>query len=551
MDVAAPSTGTSLPYGRLRATHPDYLAPYWRRLQAFYAGGRKLLEDTQLMREVFPPHANEDETVYLERVKRAFYLNHAGAILDQFISALYGDPVHVAPEGEESTDDPVYRDFFSDCSPPHGRRLPFNRLLRDRIRSALCFRRAWTLVDLPDAEPGQFDSLQEQEKANALSPYAVPLTPFEVLDWEEDDDGELLWLMRCQKSCRRRDPTEKRDTVVETYTLYSRADWTRFVVEYKEGEQGDQQASKIPEDEHLIPGERKPHTFGRVPVACLELPEGLWAMDRLESPVREHFNKCCATAWFEYKCAFPALYEFTAPEIPGIDTPVSSNQEDPNRATNQKRGIGYVQVRGGDDKAGYVSPDPGVLTSLAASNSALKDEIYRVLFSLAMASDNSAAALGRSGDSKAQDKAATSVLLIALGEYLRDHATDIHELASAGRGDKITWTASGADTFDPIALSELVEQAVVLEGVSIPSATFQRLWKAGLAKRLVAADAGEDDLRTIDEELEENITADQFDPAAMARAEAAAAAAAAPRPRGQPGAQPPNGKRPPPDEPPA
>jgi hypothetical protein len=374
------------------------------------------------------------------------------------------------------------------------------------------------------------------------------LTPFEVLDWEEDDDGELIWAMRCQKSCRRRDPAEKRDTVVETYTLYTRADWTRFEVVYKEGDEQANQANQVapPKDEEQISGTSRPHTFGRVPLACLELPEGLWAMDRLESPVREHFNKTCATAWFEYRCAFPVLYEFSAPEIPTIDSPVSSAQEDPNRATNQKRGIGYVQVRGGDDKAAYVSPDPGVLTSLAASNSALKDEIYRVLFSLAMASDNSAAALGRSGDSKAQDKAATSVLLIALGEYLRDHATDIHALASAGRGDKITWTASGADTFDPIALSELVEQVVLLEGVSVPSATFQRLWKGGLAKRLVAADASEDDLREIDEELEENISADQFSPAAIAKAEEKAAQIAA---GGKPGAEPPNGKRVPPDEP--
>jgi hypothetical protein len=539
LDPAPTTTSSSLPYGRLKAQHPDYLEAYWRRLEAFYAGGRKLLGDTDLLREVFPPHANEDETVYLERVKRSFYIGHAGAILGSLVSALYGDPVHVAPAGEESTEDPVYQDFFADCSPPHGRRLPFNRLLRNRIVSALCFQRAWTLVDLPDDAPEEYGSLQEQEKAKALSPYAVPLTPFEILDWEEDEDGELLWVMRCQRSCRRETPAEKRDTVVETYTLYTRSDWTRYAVVYRDGEQhGDR--SK-PEDDTPISGDSRAHTFGRVPVARLELPDELWAMDKLESPVREHFNKTCAAAWFEYKCAFPALYEFNAPEIPTIDTPISAAQEDTGRSTNQKRGIGYVQVRGAADKAEYVSPDPGVLTSLAASTSSLKDEIYRVMFSLALAADNSAAALGRSGDSKQQDKAATSVLLIALGEYLRDHAVDIHELASAGRGDTIVWVASGADTFDPLALSELVEQAVVLEGVSIPSATFQRLWKGGLAKRLVAADASEDELRAVDEELEENITGDQFDPLVQAKAEADAAQAAAP-------GRAPNGRLPQPDD---
>lgn len=506
----ADEAGVTLTYGRLKAAHPEYLLSYWRRLEAFYAGGRKLLQDAELMAEVFPSHTAEDPDVYLERKRRAFYLNHAGSILDHLCSAMRSDPVHVRPKGAESTDDPFYKAFFDDCSPPHGRRLPFNRMLSERMLTALIFRRAWTLVDLPDAEPGEYASLADQLDRGALDAYACPLQPYEVLDWEEDDDGELIWMMRCQRSQRRMDPMKKREEqeCVETYTLYTRVDWTRFEVRYKAQAAG---GSGPPTDDQPVVGETRPHSFGRVPVARMELPEGLWAMDRLESPVREHFNKSCAAAWFEYKCAYPLLYEFNGTESPGIDTVIAEAQQDPYRSTNQRRGIGYVQVRGKDDSASYVGPEPGVLEFLSESTRGLKDEVYRILFAMALASDNSAAALGRSADSKAQDKAATSILLVALGEYLRDHAIDIHDLVSAGRKEATEWDASGADTFDPIALTDLVNQTVVLEGISIPSATFQRIWKGGLAKRLVAADADEDDLRTIDEELKGAITQDQLE----------------------------------------
>lgn len=515
--AATPPSIPKIKYGMLKQKHPDYLgvgsAGYWQRLEALYAGGRKLLEDAAIMAVVFPSHTNEDPAIYVERKKRAFYINHAGAILDHLVAALSGDPVTVAPDGQESTTDEFYQEFFEDCSPPLGRKMPFNRLLKDRMLSALVFRRAWTLVDLPETDPEAYASLAEQEKADALDAYACALTPFEVFDWEEDEDGELLWVLRCQTTCRRASPSVGRDIIVETYTVYTPEDWTRYVVTYKK--EGSNAVGVIdkPSDDFVCVGQTYPHSFGRVPVARMELPEGLWAMDRLESVVREHFNKECAKAWFEYRCAYQQLYEFQGTEVPGIDKPVSQAQEDPHRAVNQKRGIGYVQVRGSEDRAEFVGPDPGILQFMAESCRALKDEIYRVLFAMALASDNSAAALGRSADSKAQDKAATSVILTCLGEYLRDHAEDIHELVSAGRGDKFKkWTAEGASTFDPIALSEFVEQTVILEGVSIPSPTFQRLFKGGLAKRLVAADASEDELRAIDEELKANITPDLYDP---------------------------------------
>jgi hypothetical protein len=268
-------------------------------------------------------------------------------------------------------------------------------------------------------------------------------------------------------------------------------------------------------DKDIVPKERTPvpmvaagvHTFGRVPLERFELPDGLWAMAKLEGPAREHLNKRCALSWGEIQTLLPELYEFLGPEEGGI-MPISENQENSARALSQTRGQGYVQVRGAADKAEFIGPDSAPFTHVMKSCDNVRDEMHRITHQMALSVDNSAAALGRSGDSKAQDKAATGVILTAVGILVRLHAEAILNLVSLARGDSELigiWSASGMEKFDGVQVSDAIKEAIDIDLLGIESPTFRRLHRFSVCRLILGDDATVDDLDSIKEELEKNI----------------------------------------------
>ena len=500
----------AIEYRHLKARNPEYDPKYWRDLVALYAGGETLLRNEETMKRLFPRHAQERGEIYRERAARAFYVNYAGSIIDHLVAGLFTDPVRVEvePEGRESE---FYESFYKDCSPPRGRKLSWNNLLRKQILTALQCRRAWTLIDLPDMGPEfQAANVAEQREAGALDAYAVPLEPDQVVNWEFAESGELLWVLTLDETRRQLELGGDREMVTETYYYYTSTDWTRYVVKYSLKDDD----MLRPTDTDVIAPESGPHahTFGRVPIVLLDLDPRLWAMNRLESLARENFNKGSAESWAEYKALYAQLYEFLAPELAGVDGVVNEHQEDPARGVNQPHGIGYAQIRGNLDKAEYIGPDTSAFAIAQKSLDRSKDEMHRVLYQMALATDNTAAALGRSADSKALDRSMVTVLLLALGAVIREHTEESYEMVAHGRGDEdLEFEVSGAEKFDPATVQSLVEQAMELEGVSIPSPTFQRRFKFSVARRVLGDEVSEDDLSQIRDELETNITGEQFE----------------------------------------
>lgn len=482
-----------LPFGVLEQKHPEYDAEYWTLCRALYEGGRKLLNDNDLMRACFPQHMHEAQNVYEERKKRAFYIPYAAQIIDYIIAGLMGSPVECMSEDGGNTDD-YYEELFKDVSPHGGRRQTFNALLREQMLMALLCRRAWTQIDFPIA-PGDdlVTSAAQQEAIGATDAYAIQIDPTSVYDWEEDDSGELLWCMVCKDTAKRRSILDSRDSITRTYTIYTRTSWSRYEITFDRKRPPN---AKTP----VTLAQEGVHSFGRVPLLRLELPPGLWAMNKLECLAREHFNKRCALAWAEYKTLFQQLYEFESPPDPLTMGPAIA--QDDNRAVNQVRGIGYIQTRYAGDRAEYVGPDSTPFKTALESIKDLRDEMHRVTHQMALTFDNSAAALQRSGESKAQDRASNTVVLKGLGQLLREYALEIIESISVGRGDSYEWTCSGLNHFEEASLTDLITEAEALENIEIPSPTFQRRHKYMLAKMKLGDEASDEDLKAIEEELE-------------------------------------------------
>lgn len=500
-------------YKQLCQKNPEWDGPYWRRCRALYAGGKRLLRDREVLRDVFPPHLNEKPHVYEERCKRAYYIPYAGEVIDMITSALFSEDIAMESEPEA---DAWYDEWAKDVSPPGGSKQTLQAFLREQLCTALICKRAWTLIDLPTiddvvqeamyaakalptsgAPPG---SLAEQESLGMLDAYACSLDPECVWDWECDRDGRLLWVLIHYISIPRAGIEVARDTVIERWMYYTSTTWQRFEITYKK--------TNPPMEPTEIPQTGSgTHSFGQVPVVRLDLPEGLWAMGKIESIAVAHLNKRNALSWAQFKSLFPVLAHFA-----GAPDPMNPVTEDPDRALNQTYGQGYVAQFGEKDKLEYVGPDSAPYAVAAQDLKDLRDELHRVVHQMAQSVDNSAAALQRSAESKTVDTAATAIVLRELGKYVRDHAIDMHEMAQVGRQDTTpsTWSAQGMDGYQDASVDTVVAQAQILELVSIPSATFQQEYKFQLARKVLGDSVDEEVLETIKKDLQGTITNEQY-----------------------------------------
>ena len=494
-----------IPYGMLNTKNPEYDFPYWEKLKAFYAGG-KALSDSKRFREYFPQHKAEHASVYQERCRRSFYIPYAGEIIDHIVAALTAQPVHMTTEATGKDSWPDYYDAFEkDVSPPGGKRQSLNQLLKEQVLMALICKRAWTLVEMPRSPDEGFYSLKGQEESGQMDAYAQAVDPASVIDWEEDESGELEWaIVRCVFR-KRNGIRGDRSTITEEFVYYTREDWKKYEISYRV----DQPPKELQPVGMVDSGS---HSFGKVPLLRLEVSDGLWAMSKLEPLAREHFNKRCALAWAETMSLLPDLYEFEGPEDMSPGSPISIHQEDEDRAVNQKRGQGYVQVRGHQDRAEFVGPSSTPFSFALDSCNSIRDEMHRVTHQMALTVDNSSAALRRSGESKSIDKAATAVVLVALGRIVREHAEDLYAAVTTGRQDTLdgVWSARGMEKFDSIQTADAIRQAVELDSLEIESPTFRKRHRFGLAKLVLGDDATPEDIEDIEDELEKNITTENL-----------------------------------------
>lgn len=494
-------------YRHLLATSPEYDADEWARCDALYAGGRKLLKNPTVLKQLFHKHNAETQQSYDERLQRAYYIPYAGQVIDFIVAALFGEQLKIQPE-DGATADPFYEEFQKSVAGELGPKLELRQLLRKQILGALKKRRAWTLLELPPAPSEAPASLSDEEASGQRDVYACPVEPECVRQWKRDKQGNLEWALLMSTDTERLTLDDDGTMVREEFTYYDTQGWRRWQIAYP--------ADKRPRLEtpvSEIPGvlftEGK-QSFGVVPLACLELPEGLHAMGKLESIAAEHFNKSCALSWGEYKGLFQFLAFFLEPPKPGD---LSGVTEDVNRHLDQKIGPGRAWRGSQGDKIEVIGPDAAPFTHALESLKNLRDEMFRVVHYMSLAVDNSAAALQRSGASKAIDKSGESVVLTALGGYVREHAVAVMTMAAAGRGDKdLTWEAQGMESYEDVSLDALVEQEAILETIPIPSPTFQVSRKFELARRQLGERGTPELLDKIHDELEANITAESLLP---------------------------------------
>lgn len=516
----------SMTWADLKVRHPEWRGDYWEECRALYSGGNKLLGNPKVLERLFPAHFFEAPQVYAERKKRAHYYPYAGTIMDHLLAGLGTDPLtlsfrDVDPETGEELEPKTdaadwWESWVTDVTDEAERPADYGlededdedddeggRTLHDFtvdvLREAMQTCTAWVLADLPRAD----DRPDAPKDQGLTDPYLCIVPAEQVIDWQCDDRKRLTWAMILTVEQTRATPKDRRGAQRHTFVLWDALRWVKYVVDVDP-------ANPPQDDVSYQPVDGNDHDFGRVPLERLTLPEGLYAMGKLHSLSREHFNKRCAMSWAEYKSLFAVLYEFLGPEDAN-GMPIAEAQQDSNRAVNQIRGQGYTQVRGKDDKAMFVGPDPAPYTQARESCNDAMREMHRVMFSMALSASMDKAALQRSGESKVQDNATTAVLLDAFGAIARRFVRRLLVLAALGRGEAPPSSRlTGGEQFDVSGTNDAIAEAIdIFNGVPMKSPTFAKLYLARLYFKALG-EVTPEQRQTILDEIDEQQTAEEL-----------------------------------------
>ena len=461
----------ALQYRLFKSEHPDYDGPHFEGLEALKAGGKKLTGNPRVMRECLRTNLVEEPDVWKERSARAVVNPYGGEIIEQLCASVFGDPLTIGlcnEDGSADDPEPEWAEFFEDVSRPGtAKRQTFAQHMRAVLDRLLIDGVAYTLVDFPRREQGMEPvTLAHEDELGLRRPFLLEIDPRAVTEWEDDDTGELLWCMVKSTSQRRKALDGDRRMVTLSFRVLTRDAWQVWTITYdsKLHPEGPRD-----EDPMTLAGQGS-HTFGRVPLVRHKVPSGLWAMDRMKSPLCNLLRGQSGYSWIRDKTNCPT------PFLKLQNAKVNEESPDPaveaqgvGRTTPQR--VGELAVLGERDELGWSAPPSEPLSEAREGNREAVSELYRVMDAMAQAIDPSASSNKQSGESKAMDATTKAVLAKALGEVVREETLTVLRVIEMGRGDEpADWDVSGCDEVEVETPGAVVADLGALELVTLPPA---------------------------------------------------------------------------------
>lgn len=433
----------------LRQTHPTYDASRWAELEALSKGGRLF---HAMIRHFLPVNAVEPAEIYQTRIKQAHYHSYTAAITNLYVGWLFAADFTVKPHSKteaktiDNTDD-FYGLFQEDV----GDETTFSAFTRERFREALTTGKSHYLIQLPSDGGIVAGDKKEWEDRQLGRATLKNIENCEVLDWMCDDKGQFEWVILHDKDTVRKLWSGERDTVIEQWRVYDKANCTTFKIEYP--------ANKPPSDDTEVTDiTEAPHGFGRVPLMTLTMPEQLCIGEQTRDPQIEHFRLNNALSWLIRRTCY-AQPVFNLEDGDSIPT----------------MGTGYGIVLAKDDKFGWTSPPVAPFDVLQKNVEATRDEIFRVTHTMAQSVDNNAETVGRSADSKEIDAAATRIMLQAYASYVSKCIEETYETISEARGEKdYEWSVEGFSGYDTATVASLIANCREARALGIPSQSLHK-----------------------------------------------------------------------------
>lgn len=430
---------------QLKTQHPDYDPSLLTKYELLYEGGDSFLKQTVLF---LPKRNAEAAKLYNERLSRAFYVGYVGPIIDYFISNLFAFNANIGNKDKATA---FYKEFFADCDL---KGTEFNKFFQQSFVSTLVHRNSYLLLDFPRLNPDEPlpTSLKDQQERNLLRAYLVQFNKKDLIDWQYDERGNYKWVkFYCQE--RFKPDFDSKELKRHMWYIYTQTDFQIFQYDEDPDKNEDEElreAELILTGSHSLPGQ--------VPVCNIEVPKGLWIMNKLASIQVELFNLDNAMAWQEYQA------HYCMPIIKLKD----------GKDFKQKLGEAYFIKLEVDESFEWSEPEGKMMAVGLQRREMLKDEMYRIVHQLSLSVKQTKSQTRQSGNSKQEDRYATEVVLRAFGDVVRDSMQKILMWISYARGEDIEWDVSGFNTFDTDSMTEKLAQILQLRAINIHSETFAK-----------------------------------------------------------------------------
>jgi hypothetical protein len=452
----------------------------WKLLTILYQGGIHLENNVE---ELLVKRPMEPTDVYNTRCDFISYTNALSQGLGWYQGVLFeGKPAVrrlAVTEGKQEMEDEDdgFAAFLQDAD---GGGTKFFNLLREVFIDVALYGTSYLLLDLPAG----IEVSTKAEEQELLKPYLVRYDPRSVVNWQEDDLGNLLWIIIATQNVEAAPEFPHEPKIVDTWRYYSRTEYAVYQRRYKDGEKETPETAELTDKgNHALADEN------RVPVYRARVGDGHWLGHRAYLTTKKHFNNENALDWSLLNGALAQL--------------VIKGDYDPNQVRSE---VTFLQLpENGDAK--YLEPT-GATTEIQRQRVRdNKEDVYRQMYLLAQARDTAATPAAQSGVSKEADMTPSYEVCSVFGDLLRDASTAILGDVIALLTMQFTVEITGFDFQESDAAGELGTANKVLE-MGVPSETLEKeLYKKSWRQAL--PEAGPDLSETIDREIDAGPTREE------------------------------------------
>lgn len=516
MDTATDTKKKPSPptYGQLCQKHPEYDGELWTNVGLLYRGGWEMLRNASRFIEQAP---RERSDFYKWRLRGTSYINYFARLVGYLTGSLFNETLNVGAGTDPSSNEPkplpdpaFYERFSTDCDLTG---TDFSQFMRTTLTDALVYRRALVQVDLPRAttfSDGSAPANRAQEEELGLNrAYLIALPIESMFDWEKSPDGRYVWCVLHRIRRDRATPLTNRKAYQHEFKLWWMADGlARYAVLRTKAIEKDDELQ--PDDELQIVEPERLTSFTEIPIRDLDLPEALWVGNQAGPLCQEHFRRRSDLMGAMGRSLVEIPFVKLGPEIPAVHGPLSEAQSNPNRGHDVLgRGKEDAVIIGSEDEIGFAGPSGRAFELARTECRDVREEIFASVNAMALQLENTASAVRRSGESKAEDRGATAIILTFLAQQTREFAQQVMGLVSSARRETVEWKASGLDTFDQEDRAQILEEASLLESLRIPSPTLQLLGRLKLANAILPNATAKEKTK-IRKELEINSHPEEF-----------------------------------------
>jgi hypothetical protein len=450
--------------------HPFYndLVEHWQFVFSSYKGGRKWF-DTNVFR-----YLKEGDQEYQDRIKRAYRFNHTREVID--LVAKYLFKAKIARRTDDAPD--ALKAFWENATRSG---LNIDQFMKISSTQASMGGRIAVVVDnnmpaVVETASGEARPMSQAEAEEAkIRAYAYTVMPWNVLDyaWDEDGDGELLWIKLREFVRDDSNPHDSSGQYEERIRLWTRTDWTLYAEREVSTATGTRRSTKVVTEKKIIEIDKGEHKLGFVPVKLFDHVIG---GEPYEAPGLADDIAYLDRAVANYLSNLDAIIQdqtFSQLAIPAQSLSQAEDQFKKIVEMGTKRIFTYDGGAGSNAKPEFISPDPKQAAIIVSVISKIINEIYHTvgLAGERTKEDNSVGIDNSSGVAKAYDFERVNALLLSKAqscEHLENWIVKTvlawNSVTTAPKERVVTYPT----TFDVARLSDEIATAKALGEVNAP-----------------------------------------------------------------------------------